>query len=232
MVRILPPTNFTYPGMLHGFRDLLPVALFSLPFGIAFGVAATEAGLSPGQTIFMSAVVFSGAAQFAALDILRSDIAWLSLGLIVLALSARHAVMGAALSEWLSRVSRPRQFITLAWLSDANFARAYALHREGEQDLGFLLGGGIALWANWVAGTAIGALAGEAIGDVSRFGFDVVLLVYFAALVAGEIRRSTIVAPIVIAGAIAALTHGLLPMGWNVILAAFAGGAVSVMRGG
>lgn len=230
MVSDSPTARLTFPGVLRGFADLLPVALFSMPFGVAFGVVSTEAGLSPAQTIFMSAVVFSGAAQFAALDNLRSDIDWLSLALVVLAVSARHVIMGAALSGWIMGISRSRRFAVLAWLSDANFARAHTLHRQGERDIGFLLGSGLALWANWVAGSIVGALAGEALGNVSRFGFDVVLLVYFASIVTGEGRRPTMFAPIVVAVAVAVLSHGFLPAGWNVILAAFAGGTVSLLK--
>lgn len=232
MVRDAPSARLTFRGVLRGFGDLLPVALFSMPFGVAFGVAATEAGLSPAQTIFMSAVVFSGVAQFAALDILPGDIGWLSLALVVLAVSARHVIMGAALSGWLMGLPGASRLAVLAWLSDPNFARSHMLHREGEQDVGLLLGGGLALWANWVAGTVVGALAGEALGDVSRFGFDVVLLVYFASIVAGEGRRPTMFLPIAVAAAVAVLSHGVLPTGWNVILAALAGGSVSLLRNG
>lgn len=119
--------------------------------------------------------------------------------------------------------------VILAWLSDANFARSHSLHQQGEQDVGFLLGGGIALWANWVAGTIIGVLAGSVLGDVSRFGFDVVLLVYFTAIVAGESRRPALLVPIATAAVVAATTFGHLSTGWNVILAAFAGGIVSLL---
>lgn len=99
MVSNLSHAELSFAGVRRGFADLFPVALFSLPFGIAFGVAATEAGLPAAQSMFMSVVVFSGAAQFAALDFIGSEISWLSLGLVVLALSARHIVMGAALSH-------------------------------------------------------------------------------------------------------------------------------------
>ena len=45
----------------------------------------------------MSVLVFSGAAQFAALDFWPGPVAFGSLALVVLALNARHIVMGAAL---------------------------------------------------------------------------------------------------------------------------------------
>ena len=84
-------------GIARGVRRIFPVAVFVVPFGIAFGAAAIEAGLTLVQAVAMSVLVFSGAAQFAALDFWPGPVAFGSLALVVLALNARHIVMGAAL---------------------------------------------------------------------------------------------------------------------------------------
>lgn len=207
----------------------MPVAVFSTPFGIAFGAAAIEAGISPEKAIAMSALVFSGAAQFATLDFVGPDVAWASLALIVLAISARLVVMGAVVSRELNAIPAWRRFPTLAWLSDPNFARTQPKFRHGETEVGLLLGGGLALWLNWVAGTAIGALAGDVIGDVSGYGFDVVMLCFFAAVVAGEVKGPRIAIPVAVAGLCAVMMHGLLPLGWNVIVAALVGASLSLI---
>ena len=46
-----------------------PVALGALAYGLVFGALAQQAGLSFGETAFMSAVVYSGSAQFVALGL-------------------------------------------------------------------------------------------------------------------------------------------------------------------
>ncbi|NJM81352.1 MAG: hypothetical protein HC844_01685 [Tabrizicola sp.] len=207
----------------------MPVAVFSTPFGIAFGAAAIEAGISPEKAIAMSALVFSGAAQFATLDFAGPDVAWASLALIVLAISARLVVMGAVVSRELNALPARHRFPALAWLSDPNFARTHPKFRNGETDVGLLLGGGLALWLNWVAGTAIGALAGDVIGNVSRYGFDVVMLCFFAAVLAGEVRRPRMALPVAVAGLCAVATQGLLPAGWSVIVSALAGAGLSLV---
>ncbi len=91
---------FSSAAVLRGMRRLLPVSLFVAPFGIAFGIAATEQGLVPIQATVMSVFVFTATAQFAALDFLNEPVAFASLFLVVLALSGRHVIMGAALSRW------------------------------------------------------------------------------------------------------------------------------------
>lgn len=230
MVIIPSAVSLTPAGTWRGFRTLMPIAIFSLPFGIAFGAAAVGGGLSPTQAIAMSCLVFSGAAQFAALDSLRAIIPWEQLALVTLAVSARLVVMGAALGPWLNGTGRLKRLTVSAWLSDPNFAHSQSAMRNGERDIGHLLGGGLALWSNWVVGTAIGALAGDFIGDVSRFGFDLILPTYFATIVAGELRSTVALLPIAVASVVALVASLYLPGGWAVIAAGLAGAAASMLR--
>ena len=229
MVKSAHEMVLTRKGVWTGFVDLMPVAVFSTPFGIAFGAAAIEAGVSPEKAIAMSALVFSGAAQFATLDFVGPDVVFTSVALIVLAISARLVVMGAVISTELNAIAAWRRFPTLAWLSDPNFARTQPKFRDGETDVGLLLGGGLALWLNWVAGTAIGALAGDVIGDVSRYGFDVVMLCFFAAVIAGEVKGRREALPVAAAALCAVALPALLPVSWSVILGAFVGASLSLM---
>jgi predicted branched-subunit amino acid permease len=230
MVIKVDPVVLTPAGTWRGFRDLLPIAMFSLPFGIGFGAAAINTGLAPFDAIVMSALVFSGAAQFAMLDFVGTDITLASLALVVLAVSARLTVMGAALAPWLNTLPAPRRFAVLAWLSDPNFAKSQPALHGGERDAGYLLGGGLALWTNWVAGTAIGALAGDIIGDVAGFGFDIIVVAFFVTVVVGELRKPPMILPVAVAAVAAISTAGILPDGWNVIAAALSGAVTTLLR--
>lgn len=218
----------TWKGVLHGARSLFPIAAFTIPFGIAFGVAAIESGMTSAQAVLMSVAAFSGAAQFATLDFWQEPLAFGSLAMVVLALNARHVIMGAAMSPWINRLPFGRRILSLSFLSDPNFADSQPAFQDGERDVGILLGGGLMLWACWVAGTTIGSLGGEGIGDPGSFGIDVVMPCFFAAVVAGQLNRLTAVVPILVASVIAVLLLNFVPTGWNVVLAALAGGIVGV----
>ncbi len=221
--------RLTSNGVRLGIRRLLPIALFVVPFGIAFGAAAVAHGLAPYQAIAMSASVFAGAAQFAALDMFADPLPFLSLAMVVLAINARHLILGAALSRWVNNLSGGKRLLSLSVLSDANFAEAHRAFKCGEEDVGILLGGGLVLWANWVAGTAIGALAGSSIGNLDRFGIDVVMAAYFAAAVSTEMRDRRSVPPLAIAALIAVTTADAVPAGWNIIAGALAGGLTGML---
>ena len=206
------------------------MALLVVPFGLAFGTAALERGLTPLQALIMSATVFAGASQFAALELWRAPLPFVSLALLVLAVNARHLVLGAALSGWVNPLPRGRRLLALALLSDANFADAKAARDEGARDAGILLGGGLAMWAAWVGGTALGAYGGAALGDLDRLGVDAAMPAFFAAAVAGGLRARADPGPVAVASLVAVAALDALPAGWNVILAALCGGAVGALR--
>lgn len=216
--------KLSWCGTLRGIRRLLPISIFVIPFGIAFGAAAAEQGLTVIQTITMSILVFSGAAQFASLELWHEPIAFGSLALIVLAINARHIVLGAALSPWVNALPFGKRMLTLCFLSDPNFADSQPAFKTGERDIGRLLGGGLVLWVNWVFGTTIGILAGARIGNPETFGLDVVMVCFFAAMFTGQLRGRVTIIPALIASVVAVLSLSLVPPGWNIILAAIVGG--------
>ena len=80
-----------------GFRQMVPIAMFVMVFGAAFGLAATQSSLDATWVVVMSTLVFAGAAQFATLDLWGPQVPILPLALTVFAINARHLLMGATL---------------------------------------------------------------------------------------------------------------------------------------
>ncbi|MEO1193619.1 MAG: AzlC family ABC transporter permease [Pseudomonadota bacterium] len=224
------PVTLTWAGTRDGARRFFALSLFIVPFGVAFGVAAVESGLTPLQAVIMSAAVFTAMAQFAALEFLVEPIAYLSLAIIVFTLSARHIIMGAALSPWVNQLPLAKRCLVLTPLTDATFADAQIRLRDGRGDLGLILGGGLLFWFTWCWSTALGAYGGDLLGDLRAFGFGVVMLSFFAATALDQTRRfPRLVWPVLIAIGISILTLPYLPTGWNIILAALVGGVLSLV---
>lgn len=160
---------FSMRGVLRGMGELFTISLFVIPLGIAFGVSATEKGMSVLQATTMSFFVFSAAAQFATID-LFSSASPVSILIVAFAVSTRLILLSASLSTWLNQLSRPRRLTTLTTLSDANFADGFMTFQREEKDIGRLFGGGLAIWLAWVIGTIIGGVVGQSFGDLNRFG--------------------------------------------------------------
>ncbi|MBI3003518.1 MAG: AzlC family ABC transporter permease [candidate division NC10 bacterium] len=82
---------------LEGARDTLPFAASAFAYAIGFGVLARTAGLTTAETSFMSALVFAGASQFAALPLLAAAAAPATISATAAAINLRHLLMGASL---------------------------------------------------------------------------------------------------------------------------------------
>lgn len=222
--------TLTWIGVLSGVKRLAPLSLFVIPFGIGFGVAAIEQGLTGPQALVMSAVVFSGAAQFASLDFWPHPSNLFTIALVIFAINGRHVITGAALSPWLNQLPLFKRCLALGLLSDPNFTDSQRAFKSGERDVGILLGGGLILWLNWILGTGIGIYAGTYAESLQSFGFDVVMVCFFATVMTQRLRQWSSIVPAGIAACVSVLTLGWLPAGWNIIAAALVGGAVGFVR--
>lgn len=134
----------------------------------------------------MSAVVFAGSSQFAATAVLAAggDAATaVSAGLL---LNLRYVPMGIALAPSLPGRALSRAAVGQA-LIDASWAMANL--GRGRFDPSFMVGATAPSYPAWVAGTAVGVLAGDAIGDPDRLGLDALFPAFFLALLfTGELR--------------------------------------------
>lgn len=219
------PTVLTLAGGLRGAREILPLCTFVFVLAATFGVAARQAGLSISIATAMSALVFAGGSQFAALALLGPPVALGPLLLGTLAINARLLLLGAALAPWLLALPWWKRFAAVTVLSDANWAQAMRAHAEGERDAGVLVGAGVAMWITWVIGTAAGALASLAVPDVGRFGLDALLVGFFAAALTGGWRGKSD-APAAIGAAVVTLV--MVALGareWSILIGAVGGAA-------
>jgi 4-azaleucine resistance transporter AzlC len=224
--------RFTARGVWRGCVEIAPIAAFVVLLGIAFGVAASAKALPPEISLFMSAAIFAGASQFAALDLWHAPLPLATLALTVLAVNARYALLGATLAPWLLRIPLVPRLASLLLLTDANFAHAMSARDRGEVDAGILFGSGLTMWITWFLGTTIGVLASSLLGDLSRFGFDAVMVAYLAAVSVGQWKGRADLLPCIAAASVALAGTYLLPPGWHVIAGALTGGIVGVWRHG
>ena len=102
--------SFTWNGVCRGFRVAQPLGIGAFVYGVAFGLVARQASISVAEALLMSAVVYSGSAQLAAVSVMSQSTSWTSASLWVIAVTivivnARYVLYGAALRPWLASVS-------------------------------------------------------------------------------------------------------------------------------
>jgi 4-azaleucine resistance transporter AzlC len=214
-----------------GARHMAPVGLFVVPFGIAYGAAAIETGLAPWVAMLKSGLMFAGASQIAALEIWHEPLPVVTLILVTLAVNARHILLGATLAHRLLPLPPWRLNASLYFLTDANWAVLNG--REGERIThlpAFLCGSGLVLWVTWVIGTWIGVEVGRELGDLKRYGLDLMMVIYFGAVVMTQWRGRIDLGPWIAAAVVGVAGSYVLPMGWHVIAGALAGGLVGAWQ--
>lgn len=226
---VLAQSALTRPLVWSGFRQMVPIALFVLVFGAAFGLAALQQGLDTPWAVLMSSAVFAGAAQFAVLDLWGPQVPLLPLALTVFAINARHLLMGATLYPWLRQLPPAQRYGVMALASDSNWALAMQAMGRGQPGLGLLLGGGLALWVFWIVGTVLGTQVGSLIADARRWGLDMVMGCFLLAMVvSGEKNLRMLLIWVVAAGASLAAWRWL-PENSHVVTGTLAGGLLGLL---
>jgi 4-azaleucine resistance transporter AzlC len=205
--------------MRDGIKAGLPIAAASFVLAISFGVLAQPV-MGNVAPIVMSAIVFAGSAQFAALAVLSAGG---GVGAAILAgilLNARYIPMGVALAPSL-RGGPVRRAAVGQTMIDASWAMS--IREGGLFDPDYMIGATFPNWFTWVGGTAVGVFAGDLIADPEALGLDALFPAFFLALLVTELGRSRRAVAAAGLGAVIALTLApLTTPGVPVIAACFA----------
>jgi 4-azaleucine resistance transporter AzlC len=194
------------PGRAQIIRDAAGIGVYAGAFGVTFGAVSATAGLSVIQAVAMSAVMFTGASQFALIGILGAAGAPLSGLSAALLLGLRNAFYGVPVTHIL-RPSGLRRLWTAHFVIDETTAMAVAQPTRRAGGYAFWATG-VTLYALWTLGTLAGALLGSGV-DTSALGLDAATPAIFLALLWPQLSHAR--APVVAIGAIV-VTLGLGPV--------------------
>lgn len=208
------------------FVRLLPISLFVVAFGAAFGLAATQKGLEPLQALLMSATVFAGASQFAAVGMWGSEVSLIPLIAVVFAINSRLLLMGASLYPMLRDLSPGRRYGILILLTDANWAVSAQEYQSGKRNLEVILGGGLVLWMAWIVGTWLGVYFGGLLQNPKALGLDMVLGCFLLAMALGGKKSPRILVAWTVAAFSSLAAWHWLPPNTHVVVGALAGGVI------
>jgi predicted branched-subunit amino acid permease len=214
---------FLSPDFREGFVEMLPGSIGLIPFGLVCGVGAAAAGASWLAALGMSAIIFSGAAQVLAGQLVAAGAPLAVIVLTCFVLGLRFLMYSAAMAPYLKSLS-PRWQQALAFLlTDQAFAAAIRrFDATNDPHAGALhfLGGGLALWGGWQVTNMIGYFAGNMIPASWSLEFAVPLC--FIALVAPLFRDAPTIIASITAG-VAVVMLDALPMKLNLIAAGLIG---------
>ena len=208
---------------LKGIKDVSPLMIPVVPFGIIFGVLAIELGFNEYTTMGMSLIIFGGASQIIFLQLFSAGASSLIILSSVGAVNSRHLLYGAVLSEHLSDLKLSWKIIISYFLVDQAFAVSNSyLKKNNDKNKHFhLFGAGVTCWTIWQITTFIGIILGSVIPD--KLGLTFAIPLTFLALLVNDFRKLLNVIVILVSGTIATLGFQIIPFKAYVIVASLSG---------
>jgi predicted branched-subunit amino acid permease len=217
---------------LAGLRAAGIVVLSYIPFGIAAGAAMGATSVDPLISILSSPIIFAGAAQIAAVQLLHVGAALALVVVTVAVINARHLLYSAALAPHLADWSTPQRMGAAFLLADPVYALAAARFDvpggggSARERRGFYFAAGLTCLVGWTALLAIGVVAG---GFIPVWvPFELAIPLTFLLLALPLIKNSAGLVTGAVAGVVALLAHAL-PLGVGLLVGAVAGVAAGVL---
>ena len=189
-------------------------------YGISFGALSVTSGLSVWQTMALSALMFTGASQFALVSVLAGGGSAVAAVAGSALLGLRNLFYGLRMRQILqpsAALSVPAAQLTI----DESTAMALA-HYDRPEPLPALAfwSTGLSVFVLWNLGSLIGALGASSIGDPQRWGLDAAVPAAFLALLWPQITSRRLLGVAVVGTVVGMSLTPVLAPGLPVLCAA------------
>ena len=186
------------------FPHTIPIMAGYIFLGIPFGLLAVSQGFSPLFAILMSVIIYSGAIQYAAIDVFLASFNPMNAIILTLMVGARHIFYGIAMLTKFSKLDS-KKYYTIFGLTDETFSVLVSIDipENLSRDWVYFF---ITLLNQiyWVSGTVIGVLLGSMI-TINLEGIDFVLTALFITIFVDQWLNSSSKVP-----ALVGILSGLL----------------------
>lgn len=209
----------TKDKLKEGVISAFPIIIGYLPVAIGFGLLAKNASISLINTVLFSIMVYAGASQYMALDLIIIGVSTGSIILATFLLNLRHLMMTASLSLEFKDIDRKYLPIIAFGITDETFS--VISFNKDKISLPYLLVVTMLSYSVWVLGTAAGYLAGEIIPATLQSSLSIGLYAMFAALLFPEAKKDKKIFGLVTISAIVYILiyySKIFTSGWDIIL--------------
>ncbi len=208
----------------RGFWEGAPFVLGVAPFGLLFGILATEAGFDLLKVMSMSILVIAGAAQFTALAQMQDGAPVFIVLVASLAVNLRMAMYSASIAPHLGPAPLWQRALAAYILVDNTYALGVARFEADPQmptprKVAYYFGSAIPAWVVWYVATFSGAWFGAQIPPA--FALDFAPAIIFLSLIAPMLRTLAHVAA-ALTSVVVALALAFLPYSTGLLIAAVA----------
>ena len=209
-------------------RAGIPVIFGFIPVGIAFAIAARQAGFSILETQLMSLSVFAGASQIMAAGMFAEGAAIVAIILATFIINLRHIIMSTCVMNKLGSVPLYQRLLLAFGVTDESFA-IFTQEDEPTSTPAFLAGLILVNYSSWNIGTFLGAIGADFLPEVLTMAFGVALYAMFIAIITPDLTGNLRLTLLVILTALA--NYGLtfiMDSSWAMVLSTLISAAIGV----
>lgn len=213
-------------SFLQGMTAALPIVIGYIPIALTFGLLARQADIPILHTVLMSALVYAGASQFMAVNMIAAGAGAVEIIFATFILNLRHFIMGLSLMNLLKRIPPVYKIFVSAGMTDETFALASIKQEEAKADGGHLFATGLVLaaYASWVIGSFFGSLLADLIPSSISQSMAIALYAMFIGLLVPSVRKEYKVGLIAIMSMLLCYIFNLyVASGWAIVFATIGG---------
>ncbi len=209
-------------------RAGVPVIFGFVPVGIAFAIAARQAGFTVLETVLMSVSVFAGASQMMAAEMWGAMAGTVAIILATFILNLRHVIMSTCVMTRMRRAPLLARIVGAFGVTDESFA-IFTQVEEERCTPSYYFGLITVTYSSWVLGTLIGALGADLLPGIVALSFGVALYAMFISIITPELTKSWRLLALVAFTALANWGLGyIIDSSWAMIAATLVGAFIGV----
>ncbi len=203
-----------FTGMRHG----IPVVFGYIPVGIAYGVAALEAGFSPLETCLMSLMVYSGSGQVLGVSMTAQGASLAAILIATFLINFRYFIMSACIFNRLPALGTAGRIAGSFFVVDETFA-IFTTADSRLARVSYLAGIITLTYSSWFCGAVIGVAAHSLLPQWVAAALGIALYALFIAIVFPGCRRNLKIGLLVIMCALCnTLLSTLFDGSWAVVI--------------
>jgi 4-azaleucine resistance transporter AzlC len=203
----------------HAAKAAIPIFIGYVPAAIAFGILAKACGITLLECFLFSAIVFAGASQFIALNLLLTGMGPGGVILTTLLVNFRHFLMSASLSTRVAHIAKKFHFMIAFGVTDEVFS--VLSFKKGDLSKTYIFMLQLSAYSAWVSGTVAGYILGGFLPEILTKSMGVALYALLLAILLPELKKSTKSVLLAISAGLlntVLIKLDILPDGWTIIV--------------
>jgi len=172
----------------YGLKKGIPIALGYLAVSFAFGVMCANGGMSPLMATIISFTNLTSAGQFAGVKLIFNVASFLEIGLTVLLINLRYALMSLSLSQKINpNMNKFERLICSFGITDEIYA--LAITESKDVNTKYLLGLTTLPLISWSLGTLLGSLSADIFPERLLMAMNISLYAMFIPIIVPDLKK-------------------------------------------